>query len=145
MSPADIDQTETLIRLARRQLWGLLAIMGVLAALYLAHLVFAHPVSLAEPALLLFTILFAIATPLKQQWKTPGVRQLWDAIRNDELRRFAEARAYRNGFFVLLACPPTCAVLLTGLGVADALPHVIGISAWLGLMSFMVSLLHYDR
>ena len=145
MSPADIDQTETLIRLARRQLWGLLAIMGVLAALYLAHLVFPHPVSRAEPALLLLTIVLAIAAPLKQQWQTPGARRLWNAVRNDELRRFAEAKAYRNGFFVLLACPPASALLLTGVGVDSPLPHAIGISTWLGLMSFMVSLLHYDR
>lgn len=145
MSPVDVDQTETLIRHARRQLWGVLAVMGVLAALYVAHLVFPHAVSRTEQALFLFTILFAIAAPMKRQWKTPGVKRLWDAVRTDELRRFSEARAYRIGFFVLLACPPACAILLTGLEVANPLPHVIGISAWLGLVSFVASLLHYDR
>ena len=67
------------------------------------------------------------------------------ALRNDELRQFAQAKAFRNGFFVLLAYPPICAVALTWLAVANPLPIVVESGACLGAVVALASLLWYDR
>lgn len=67
------------------------------------------------------------------------------ALRNDELRQLARAKAFRNGFFVLLAYPPICAFALTGLGVTNPLPTVVASGAWLGAVVCLASLLWYDR
>lgn len=72
---------------------------------------------------------------------SPGMQ----ALRNDELRRAAHAKAFRNGFLVLLAYPPLCAFTLTGLGMADPMAFVVGSGAWLGAVVFLASVLWHDR
>lgn len=144
MSSIAQDQTERLVRYSRRQLWFVLVFLLLLGAGSVADALFAPRVSLLA-SIPVFIVLF-LAFPLKTDGidfspSNPAVK----ALRNDELRQFAQNKAFRNGFLVMLAFPPACAFLLTGLGVANPLPAVVGGSAWVGAVVFLATLLWYDR
>jgi hypothetical protein len=138
------NQTERLAQYSRRQLWSVLALLVLVGIVLLADMLFAVHVPAA--ILLPTAIALAFARPLKTKGldfskSNPAVQ----ALRNDELRQFAQAKAFRNGFFVLLAYPPICAYALTWLAVANPLPIVVESGAWLGAVVALSSLLWYDR
>lgn len=144
MSPTSSDPTERLVQFSRKQLWFVLVFLLVLGAGQLIDVFFPGKIPLLVGLPIAITIFFA--TPLK----TDGIdfssaSPAMQALRNDELRQLARAKAFRNGFFVLLAYPPICAFTLTGLAVANPLPAVVGSGAWLGAVVCLVSLLWYDR
>lgn len=138
------DQTERLVRFSRRQLWMVLVFLLVLGATSLLDLF----VTLHMPGMVGVALIIALCVwkPLNTEdidfsSKSPAMQ----ALRNDELRQAAQAKAFRNGFFVLLAYPPICAFTLVGLGVAEPLAFVLTSSAWLGAVVFLASLLWHDR
>jgi len=144
MSPAELDPTETVIRFSRRQLWALLGFMVVLAAVYLSGLLFpGHRVGAGG---WIAALAVALGVPSSRiQWGSAATRRALDALRNDELRQYAQTRAFRNGFIVQMVYPIACAFALIGLGVAEPWPFVVGSTAWLGFVTFLASLLWYDR
>jgi hypothetical protein len=144
MSSTPHDQTERLVQFSRRQLWLALTFLLLLGAAHLLGL-FGHT---AIPAVAMVPILVAVF--FGTAYKSGGIHARSDsaamkALRNDELRQLAQAAAFRNGFFALLAFPPACAFLLTWLGTANPLPVVVGGSVWLGAVVFLSSLLWHDR
>lgn len=147
MAPAELDQAERLIRFSRHQLRWLLGFMLLLGGAFLVDLLapdtFAH---VPAPALWLVAgLALASSWGPGLEWGSPGLVRAMRAWNNDELRRAAQAKAFRNGFFVLLVYPPVCAHLLTWLGVPGTLPLVVGSGAWLGFTTFLASMLWYDR
>jgi hypothetical protein len=144
MTEAMSSQTERLAHYSRRQLWSVLAVLLLVGIVQLVDMLFA--VHVPGVILLPTAIALAFARPLKTKGldfskSNPAVQ----ALRNDELRQFAQAKAFRNGFFVLLAYPPICAVLATWLAVANPLTIVVESGAWLGAVVALASLLWYDR
>lgn len=138
------DQTERLIQYSRRQLWSVLFILLLVGAAQLVDMLFVVRVPTA--VMVPLAIAIAFVRPLKTKGldfskSNPAMK----ALQQDELRQFAQAKAFRNGFFVLLAYPPLCAFALTGLAVANPLPLVIESGAWLGAVVWLASLLWYDR
>jgi len=148
MSSLLADHTEKLIRFSRRQLWCALVFLVLLGGAHLADGLFHLRLPAAASAMMLVCVVIVAAT--KNPRATKGVdfssgSPAMQALRNDELRQFAQAKAFRNGFCMLLAYPPICAFVLTGLGFADPLPFVVGSGAWSGGVVFLASLLWYDR
>jgi hypothetical protein len=95
-------------------------------------------------------VIFVIAIAFLNSLKGTGLdfsksNPALQALHNDELRQLARAKAFRNGFFVLLAYPPLCAFALTALGVNNPLPILVETDAWLGVVTCLASLLWYDR
>jgi hypothetical protein len=144
MSSTTHDQTERLVRFSRRQLWCVLVFLLGLGASHLLD--FFTTVHVPGTLTVLLIVALCVWNPLKPKdidfsSKSPAMK----AIRNDELRQAAQAKAFRNGFFVLLAYPPLCAFALIGLGVREPLAVVVASSAWLGAIVFLASLLWHDR
>jgi amino acid permease len=138
------SQTERLAHYSRRQLWSVLFILLLVGVAMLVDMLFT--VRLPAAVIIPIAIVAAFARPLSTKGldfskSNPAVQ----ALRNDELRQFAQAKAFRNGFFVLLAYPPICAYMLTWLTVANPLPIVVESGAWLGAVVALASLLWYDR
>ncbi len=145
MSPMPADQTERLVQFSRRQLWCVLIFLLVLGAGHLVNL-FVPGKSAALVSLPIFlAVFFAMPSPKTNGIGFASTSPAMKALQNDELRQFALAKAFRNGFFILLAYPPLCAIALTGWAVADPLPAVVASGAWLGAVVFLASLLWYDR
>lgn len=148
MSPMIEEQTERLVRFSRRQLWFVLVFLLLLGGATLVDLLF--PVHLPRLALMPVCLAIGLAIYIGIPLKTEGIdfssgSPAMQALRNDELRQFAQAKAFRNGFFILLAYPPLCAFALTGLGVHEPLAVVVDSGAWLGAVVFLASLLWHDR
>jgi hypothetical protein len=138
------DQTEPLVQLSRRQLWTMLVLLLLVGGAFLLDLVV--NVHIAP----VVSVMIPIAIVFMQPLKTKGLdlsksNPALQALRSDELRQLAQAKAFRNGFFVLLAYPPLCAFALIGLGVANPLPILVESGAWLGAVTCLASLLWYDR
>lgn len=145
MNASTSEQTERLVQFSRRQLWSVLAILLLLGVCYGVGMFFTLRI---PPALIVpIAIVLAFAQPRrpKKGIDVSASSPAMQALRNDELRQFAQARAFRNGFFVLLAYPLVCAYALTWLAVTNPLPAVVGSSAWLGAITFLASLPWYDR
>jgi hypothetical protein len=145
MSPTSADQTERLVQFSRRQLWFVLVFLLLLGAGHLADMLVPGRISALVSLPLSIVVFFAMPS-----LKTDGIdfsssSPAMRALQNDELRQLARAKAFCNGFFVLLAYPPICAFTLTGLAVANPLPAVVASSAWLGAVVCLASLLWYDR
>jgi hypothetical protein len=144
MSPNACDQTERLVQFSRRQLWSVLVFLLIFGSAWLVDLVVpAHvPWLVCIPVAIALCVVAPLRTrDIDMSPHNPAMK----ALRNDELRQSAQARAFRNGFFVLLAYPPVCAFALTGLAVPNPLPLVVASGAWLGAVAFLASLLWYDR
>lgn len=143
--PATVpDQTERLVKFSRRQLWIVLIFLLLLGAGALLN----PFVTVHIPTAV--SVLISIAMPILYPLDTKGLNfsksnPAMQALHNDELRQLAQAKAFRNGFFFLLAYPPLCAFGLIGLGVANPLPIVVESGACLGGVTFLASLLWYDR
>jgi len=142
------DQTEKLVQFSRRQLWCVLVFLLLLGGAHLVDLLFAVRIPPAAHVAILLCVIAASA--LKNPLDTKGIdfssgHLAMKALRNDELRQLAQAKAFRNGFIALLAYPPLCAFALTGLGAHDPLPFVLASGAWLGAVVFLASLLWHDR
>jgi hypothetical protein len=138
------NQTERLVQFSRRQLWSVLVILLLLGGATLLDAFVA--VHVPTGAAVAICIAVCVIKPLK----TTGLdfsntNPALQALHNDELRQLAQAKAFRNGFFVLLAYPPLCAFSLIGMGVANPLAIVVASGAWLGAVTFLASLLWYDR
>lgn len=148
MSPTTPNQTERLVQFSRRQLWFVLIALVMLGAGHMVDMLAPSthvPVAVAVVISLVISVVFLAAIPktagIDVSSKSPGMR----ALQHDELRQLACAKAFRNGFFVLLAYPPLCAFALTGLAVANPMPVVVESGAWLGAVTCLASLLWYDR
>ena len=94
--------------------------------------------------IIVFIVVFGGASS-RIKWGSRETKQAIRILENDELRKLAYAKAFRNGFFVQLLYPPACAFALIGLGMADPWPLVVGSSTWLGFVTFIASVLWYDR
>nr|AGU09873.1 hypothetical protein [uncultured organism] len=148
MKLSSLEQAERLVQNSRFQLWYVLVLLLLIGASDLVDILFPNlgvPHAWVFPISIGASVIGALAA---SRWNgidcsptSPGMQ----ALRNDELRRAAHAKAFRNGFFVLLAYPPLCAFALTGLGVADPLAFVVGSGAWLGAVVFLASVLWHDR
>lgn len=148
MSSITQAQTERLVQLSRRQLWCVLVFLLVLGAAHMTDILLHVRVPAALHVAVVICIV--IAGAVKHPLDTKGIdfsstSPAMQALRNDELRQLAQARAFRNGFFVLLAYPPVCAFALTWLAVAEPLAAVVASGAWLGAVVFLASLLWHDR
>ena len=144
MSQNAPGQLDLLVQFSRRQLWFVLVFLLVFGAAHLAGLFYPthSPVLVCVPVF----IALGLAAQLRKKGEDfSSASPAMKALRNDELRQFAQAKAFRNGFFALLAYPPLCALVLTGLSVPNALPAVVASGAWLGAVVFLASLLWYDR
>lgn len=147
MSASTSDQTERLVQFSRRQLLCVLAFLLLLGASYLVDLL----VDVRTPPALSAAVSVAmVVAGAVFGSKTAGLdfsksNPAMKALHNDELRKLAQAKAFRNGFFVLLAYPPICAFTLTWLAVANPLPILVESGAWLGAIVCLSSLLWYDR
>lgn len=144
MAPLDIHLTETIIRFSRRQLWGVLGIMFALAASYPIRMFYPDHANGMAALYIMFVVAFA-GWSSRIKWNTRETREAISAVENDELRKLAYTKAFRNGFFVQLVYPAASAFALLGFGMADPWPLVVGSSAWLGFVTFLVSVLWYDR
>ncbi|WP_426116976.1 hypothetical protein [Massilia sp. PWRC2] len=148
MSPVDVNQTETIIRFSRRQLWGVLIIMIALTINYsvrMFHPDYEHAVGVLYVVfIVVFIVVFGGASS-RIKWGAQETKQAISVLENDELRKFACAKAFRNGFFIQLLYPAACAFALLALGIADPWPLVVGSSTWLGFVTFIASVLWYDR
>jgi hypothetical protein len=138
------DQTERLVQFSRRQLWFVLVFLLLLGGGSLLDLLVSVNVPMGV------AVAVSIAVCVVKPLNTKGLdfsksNPAMQALRNDELRQLAQYKAFRNGFFVLLAYPPACAFALIGLGVANPLAIVVESGAWLGAVTFLASLLWYDR
>lgn len=138
------DPTERLVRFSRRQLWFVLIGMLLFAAAYLIDIV-VPGIQIPSVIGTMITIGLILALPQTAGIDFSSKGQAMRALQNDELRQQACAKAFRNGFFVLLAYPPLCAFALTGLAVANPLPIVVETSLWLGAATCLASILWYDR
>jgi hypothetical protein len=145
MNLAKSDQTEKLVQFSRRQLWLTLGLAVLFAVVVVVDfsvpgLLPAHVgVPLAIIALLI------IAHPRMKGIDMSPSNPALKAIRNDELRQYAQARAYRNGFLALLVLQPVVALLLASSPATNALGIMAGVSSWTGAVVFLASLLYYDR
>jgi hypothetical protein len=145
MSQTSTDQTERLVQFSRRQLWFVLVFLLVLGAGHMVDLYAPTKISALVGVPIFLVAFFAMPSLKATGIDFSGANPAMQALRNDELRQFALAKAFRNGFFVLLAYPPLCAFALTGLAVANPLPAVVASGAWLGAVVFLASVLWYDR
>jgi len=148
MSSITQEQTERLVQFSRRQLWFVLVFLLLLGGASLLDMLF--PVHLPRLAVLPVCLAIGLAMQAALPRKAKGVdfssaSPAMRALRNDELRQLAQAKAFRNGFFVLLAYPPVCAFALTWLAVAQPLAVLVASGAWLGAVVFLASLLWHDR
>jgi hypothetical protein len=91
------------------------------------------------PVLLVVTV-----ASLYRSYKRVDVRAL-KAVRNDELRQASLSRAWRNGFFAVLALQPVLAVGLTWSGAVDSVALMAAVTAFIGAATVHTSLLCYDR
>lgn len=143
------DQIERLSRYSRGHLWFVLVLLGGLAVGYALD-TFMPGLHVPPGVTEALSIGIGAAFNFSSQRNAQGVdfstgSPAMQALKNDELRQQARSKAFRNGFFVLLAYPPACAFTLTGLGVANPLPFLVASGAWLGAVVFLASLLWYDR
>jgi hypothetical protein len=146
--PATVpDQTERLVQFSRRQLWYVLVILLLLGGATLLDAFFALnvPTGVSVAIGCCGAVWGALRSQNMKGIDFSPANPALRALRNDELRQAAQAKAFRNGFFVLLGYPPACAFALIGLGVADPLALVLESGAWLGAVTFLASLLWYDR
>jgi hypothetical protein len=138
---------DTAARAAHRQL---LAALGLILLLGLAALLSAGAAGPSRAGRALWMILPVIiaitAVALRGMDKRVDKRAL-DAVRNDELRQASLQRAYRNGFFAVLALQPVLvvAMALGGSGGANAVALMATVTATLGTAAVLASLLWYDR
>jgi hypothetical protein len=147
MSTIAPDQTERLVQFSRRQLWYVLVTLLLLGGAMLLDTFFALNVPTGV------SVAIGCCGAFCGAWRSQDMKGIdfspanpaLRAVRNDELRQAAQAKAFRNGFFVLLGYPPACAFALIGLGVPDPLAPVVASGAWLGAVTFLASLLWYDR
>jgi hypothetical protein len=145
MNLAKLNETEKLVQFSRRQLWLTLAVAVLFAVLVVVDL--SVPGLLPRHAGLPLAI---IAVVVIMHPKTKGIdlsasNPAMKAIRNDELRQAAQARAWRNGFLALLVLQPVAAFLLASSSGTNSLAIMAGLSSWTGAVVFLASLLYYDR
>jgi hypothetical protein len=136
-------------RVSRRHLLGAL---GLVLLLGLAALLSFGPAAAARAGhalWMLLPVMIAItAVALRGTGKPVDARAL-DAVRNDELRQASLQRAWRNGFFAVLALQPALALGLVWSGAADGAAHCAALMAaaavTVGTATVLASLLWYDR
>jgi hypothetical protein len=146
MSSDKPDQTEMLMRFSRRQLWFLLVGALLLAVATVIDIAFpgvALPSSVGVPlGIIVFVfVLYPSSKGIRWSRSNPAMK----AIENDELRQVAQAKAFRNGFFAMLAVQPVVPLLLTWLSVPNSLGFMSAASAWTGGVVFLASFLYFDR
>lgn len=148
MSLKTSEQIERLARYTRTQVWCVLGIL-LMAGAAVAIDAFVPKASIPDVPSWLMTAIGLLVYLLGKRTLSgvdfSSASPAWQAVQHDELRRHARAKAFRNGFFVMLVYPPLCAMTVPKLGVADPLGAVVVGGGWLGLVVFVASLLWYDR
>jgi hypothetical protein len=122
------------VRMSHRHLLAALALvllMGVAALLNAGILWIVLPV-----------IITITAASLRSVSKRVDARAL-EAVRKDELRQASLSRAWRNGFFAVLALQPALSLILSDAANAAAMMAAAAIT--IGTATVLASLLWYDR
>lgn len=145
------NQTELLVRYARRSLWVAMAVLAMLGAY--AVLINLYPESaaaaLAERMFMLLPIVLAIVIAALRSSlkgasadpKTPAMK----AVLGDELRRHSLNRACRNGFFAVLFAQPLLALLVGVTYLPYPAVLMASATALVGVGVVLGSMLAYDR
>jgi asparagine N-glycosylation enzyme membrane subunit Stt3 len=89
-------------------------------------------------------ILVVTAASLHRMYKRVDTRAM-KAMRNDELRQASLARAWRNGFFAVLAAQPLLGFGLTWSGAAHGIGLMIAGTVCIGGGVALTTLQWYDR
>lgn len=146
----DITVAELVVQYSRRQLWVALLVVLTLGSGALFALAFPGKTSGTGQYVLmvLFPELVAIALTSLRRSKRPlaGIDAArMHAIVDDELRRQSLAKAWRNGFFVLLLAQPVLGLAVTWSGTPYPVALLAGASALAGVVTALASVLYYDR
>ena len=134
--------SEQLVRKSHRTLWGLLALISLLALGAVLNLM-EHDTSLRHilPVVFTLTVLFLAVATRGTSPSNPAMR----AVLADELRQASLARAQRNGLFAaLLIQAPMCAAL-EWFGSAHPAALMACMTAFTGATAVIISMLCYDR
>jgi hypothetical protein len=139
------SQTEKLVQFSRRQLWLTLGLAVLFAVVVVVDrsVPGLFPVNAVVPlAIIAFMLILHPRTKgIDLSPSNPALK----ALRNDELRQAALARAWRNGFLALLVLQPVAAFLMASSSATNPLAIMAGVSSWTGAVVFLASLLYYDR
>jgi hypothetical protein len=126
----------------------LLAALGLVLLLGLAALLSFGPSASARAGhalwMLLPVIIAIMAVALRGVDKQVDARAL-EAVRNDELRQASLQRAWRNGFFAVLALQPALALGLSWSEASNAVALMAAAAVTVGAATVLASLLWYDR
>ncbi|MBI2213131.1 MAG: hypothetical protein HYU52_05740 [Acidobacteria bacterium] len=144
------ERIELLLRLSRRGLMVVLAMLVIAGSTILAHLI--RPgTPLADwpsrlpwliPLSIVFMVAIIIAPGGKLRWRGDGPEEL--AILQDELRLANLARAQRFALFAVLLSQIPLALLLSGLPSASAVMAMAVSSVTLGVVTLIASFLVLD-
>ena len=165
MPTKSIDQTESLVRFSRRSLW--LALFVLLALLAWAAIVNIFPGSVAALGagrlgrlmpIFIITAVAALSASRRGWYKNKDKDEDKDKDKNkadikaqlrlilaDKLRQASLSRAWRHGFVVMLLAQPALALMLTWHPVTAAPFLMAGITAALGAVSVLGTVLWLDR
>jgi hypothetical protein len=139
------NSIDSAARAAHRQL---LAVLGLLLLLGMAALLSLGQGAAAQAGGALWKalppILVIAVAALHRMQRRMDARAL-EAVRRDELRQASLSRAWRNGFFAVLALQPVLAVGLTWSGAVDSVALMAAVTAFIGAATVHTSLLCYDR
>lgn len=137
------NSIDAAVRMSHRHLLaalGLVLLMGIAAVLRFGGAGASHGGGI------LWTVLPVIITitvaGLGSMGKKVDARAL-EAVRKDELRQASLHRAWRNGFFAVLALQPALALGLDE--AAHAAPLMAAAAVTIGTATVLASLLWYDR
>ena len=140
---------ESIVRQARRSLWTvmLLAILLVLAAALVMMAPGSQAAALGNGLFKALPVLIVIgcAAILGKTRHTPEARALMQQVLNDELRQQSLSLAYRNGFFAMLCCQAPLLLLTTAAQVPSAAVLLACMTAAIGLVTAIATVLWYDR
>jgi hypothetical protein len=140
---------ETLVRQIRLSLWTVMALVVLLGAA--ASLVAIGPESEAATIgtrlfmALPVVIIIACSALMSGNRGGPSAKAMMQRILGDELRQQSLGRAYRNGFFAMLACqgPLVATAMLAPVESGPILQACL--TATIGLVTALASVLWYDR
>jgi hypothetical protein len=146
----DSTVTDLVVQYSRRQLWVALLLVLTLGTGALFALAFPGKASgtMQYVLMVLFPELVAIALASVRRNKRvlAGIDAArMHAIVDDELRRHSLAKAWRNGFFVLLLAQPVLGLAVTWSGSPYPVALLTGATALAGVVTVLASVLYYDR
>jgi hypothetical protein len=151
MNKTTLNEADALVRYSRRGLWITLALISLLGAWAVASIGFpdSEAAAFARRLSLLLPIFIVIAAAaLKSSARgarTDPSGPAMKAMLNDELRLASLNRAYRNGFFGVMAAQPVLALAPTWIAVAHPVSMMACLTAVIGVVVVVASMLYHDR